>query len=980
MKDNSFEVFRDKMLSLDVVAWAEHYLTLDGKPFRIHSNGYRPFADIYRYIAIKSLEPDALPTLLVKGRQVGGTVMATVLELYFVGCGLFGTNGKAPIRIIHAFPQKEIAEKFSKEKLNPMINSSLTIGESNRGQVKSYMQNLLDRSSDTGDSLKFKSFINGNFIRVDNTGLDGGRLRGGTADVMFFDECFPFDQCIETENGKSKIGNIYTDFVSGKSVSRVKTFNETTEQFEYKKVINAWKRGERELLQITCGNREIKCTPNHRFLTESGWVRADCLTPGDLLKTSIGTDLHIRALNSDQMQIALGSFLGDGHLDNFKNGRYRLSESHGIKQRGYCEWKASIFNAKITVIEKNGFSQKPAIRFSSKIFGLRKTLPMNKKFCPQWVLDNLDARGLAIWFMDDGSTQKWGKKIQGASGYFSTCSFDEESHVRIVQKFESLGIKCSYRKEKDGYHYLFFKKEGFVHLFNIIRPYMHRDLNYKITNPYEEGDKYKWSKSFKSYGFTVVDKITVLTRQEVVYDIEVEDNHNFILAPCYRSKNVGGPIVHNCQDIPSEALGNTVEMLKQAKHGRVPGGVQVYFGTPKRKGSDFYKMWNVSSQQYFYLGCEKCKKHFPLYTPGSNDWEKIWIHGFTVKCTHCNHEQDKRIAAERGKWVSTKDPNDPEVRYISFLINQLYMPNISREAIESERPGIHPTNTERKFQNEVLGEFFQGDSSPITAEEIIKECGERDRGIRARIKPGEEQMVVLGIDYGAKSDLESLADPNRTHSGMSYTTAVVMSVKGPNLFSIDLALKFPKNDPTSKKGLIDQIMRQYSVDIAVGDIGYSNDISHDLHTVYGDRYLVSRAHNRINDKIKFNADAYPKEIVFERDYFIGEIFELLKKGQIKFPLKDYDRIAWMIEQCASMELKPSISRTGGDPEIHYVKSGMCGNDSLMSILNCYLAYKYFITGGFKIKNPNLMNKAVDKNKGKPLAIIGSFGLGRNRNM
>jgi Phage terminase large subunit (GpA) len=478
-KDETFNLFKEKILSLDACWWCEKYLTLDGKPFRLRGNGYRPFADIYRYISIKALEPDSLPVLLVKGRQVGGTTMAAALEMYFVGCGLFGANGKPPVRIIHAFPQKEMAEKFSKEKLQPLISSSLPMGDPNKVRnVKSYMQTLMDRSSDTGDSLGFKLFQNGNFLRIDSTGLSGERLRGGTADMIFYDEV---------------------------------------------------------------------------------------------------------------------------------------------------------------------------------------------------------------------------------------------------------------------------------------------------------------------------------------------------------------------QDISADAIGNTVEMLKQAKHGRIPGGVQVYFGTPKRKGSDFYKMWNVSSQQYYYLGCEKCKEYFPLYTPDSNDWEKIWLRGFIVKCTHCGCEQDKNEAAERGKWIATKDISDPSVRYVGFHINQFYMPHISREAIEAERPGIHPTTTMRKFQNEVLGEFFQGDASPITSEEIIKECGDRDRGVRARIKPGEEQLVVLGIDYGSRSDLEQLADPSKGRQGMSYTTAVVMSVKGPNLFNIDLALKFPKNDPESKKGLIDMMMRQYSVDLAVGDIGYSNDFSHTLHTIYGDQ-------------------------------------------------------------------------------------------------------------------------------------------------
>lgn len=617
--DNSFDVFKSRLLSIDPVSFVEQYLRLEGKPFRIHGNGYKPFADIYRYVGIKALEPGAKPVLICKGRQVGMSIAAAALEMYFMGSGLFGGSDKPPIRIIHAFPQSALAEKFSKEKLGPMISFSAPINpdEAEKGKgSKSYMQSLLEMG-DTNNSLHFKQFSNGNFLRIDSTGLTGDRLRGGSADVIFYDEV---------------------------------------------------------------------------------------------------------------------------------------------------------------------------------------------------------------------------------------------------------------------------------------------------------------------------------------------------------------------QDISGEAIGTTVEMLKQAKYGRSPGGVQIYFGTPKRKGSDFWKMWIMSSQQYYHLGCGKCKQLFPFYGPETTDktynekfgWEKIWIHGFIVKCPHCGYEQNKNEAAERGKWVGTKDLNDPEVKFIGFHINQCYMPNITREDIEAERPNVHPTNTERKFQNEVLGEFYQGDASPITSEEIIAICGDRSRGMRARIKQGEEQLVLLGIDYGAKNAREQLANPDKAGQGQSYTTAVVMSVKGPNLFSIDLAVKFPKNDPEAKKGLIDTIMRQYSVNLAVADIGFSNDFSYTMHTIYGDKYLVSRSFGKIVDKVKMNEQAYPKEIQFEHDHYINEVYELMKKGQFKFPLKDYDRIAWLIDHCANMEMKASIPKYGGDPQIHYVKSGP--NDGLMSIINAYLGYKYFISEGFKVKNPHLMNQTPGKKKGVPAII------------
>jgi hypothetical protein len=422
------------------------------------------------------------------------------------------------------------------------------------------------------------------------------------------------------------------------------------------------------------------------------------------------------------------------------------------------------------------------------------------------------------------------------------------------------------------------------------------------------------------------------------------------------------------QKTTDQAIGNALKILTTAKYGRPSKGVQVYFGTPRRKSSGFHKMWQASSQQYYYLGCESCKEHFPLYTPESDEWQKIWLHGFIVKCTHCGFEQDKRQAAERGKWVSLKDSGAEDCLMIGFHINQLYMPMFSKEDIMNEMPGIHPINTERVFQNEVLGEFFQGDSSPITPEEIRELCADIGRKFSARIEPSKTEITVLGIDYGARADLEQLANPDKIKAaGQSYSTAVILHASGPGILSVEFATKFKRNDIDSKKGIIDQLIRQYSVQLAVGDIGFSNDFSALMHTAHGDRYLVSRAHNKVNDHVKFSNDAFPKEIVFERDYYIGELYEQMKKGMIRFPYGDYEKIGWLIEHCASMEIKPAISR-GGDPSIHYVK-GSTPNDGFMALLNAYIAYKFLITAGFTNNNPILQQQNF-KQLSKPLAITG----------
>lgn len=605
-----FDKLKKQLLMIDPVMFCEEYLTLDGKPFRINGNGYRPFADVYRYIGIKALEPNAKPVIIVKGRQVGATTMASALEMYFMGCGIFGVGDKPPMRIIHTFPQLELAAAYSKTKLNQIINSSMPIeSEKKGGKSKTYMQCLLDNTSSTSDSLSFKQFVNGNHLWIESTGLDADRIMGRTCDAIFFDE---------------------------------------------------------------------------------------------------------------------------------------------------------------------------------------------------------------------------------------------------VQKTSD------------------------------------------------------------------------------------------------------------------QAIGNALKILTTAKYGNK--GVYVMFGTPRRKGSGFYKRWMTSTQQYYYLGCEKCTKHFPLYTPGSDEWEKIWLHGFIVKCTHCGHEQDKRDAAERGKWIPLKSESDPDCKMIGFHLNQLYMPLFTKEDIINEKPGNHPVNTERVFQNEVLGEFYQGDSSPITPEEIREICGDVERKFRSRIDVDPNQIVILGIDYGARADMEQLANPESTKlGGQSYSTAVVLLAKGPGLLSIEFATKFKRNDFESKKGIIDQIMRQYSVQLAVGDIGFSQDFSEILHHAYGDRYLVSRAHNKVNDHVKFRPDAFPKEIIFERDFYISELYELMKKGNVRFPMGSYEQLAWLIEHCSSMEIKPSLSKYG-DHTLHYVK-GATPNDGFMALLNAYIAYKFIMTKGFASNN-TFINQQNFKDRNKPLAVSG----------
>lgn len=601
---DAFENIRESLLEMDVVYWAEKYLTLDGSAFRLNGNGWKPLAEIYRYIALKAVEKNSKPVVVLKGRQLGISTMCAVLELYFSTSGLYGTNGKPPIRIMHAFPQLELAYAYSKTKLNTMIQTAKpATGIMRKGnRTPSVLELKLDQSIEANNSLQFKQFIGGNHIWIDSLGLTGDRIRGRTVDIMFLDEF---------------------------------------------------------------------------------------------------------------------------------------------------------------------------------------------------------------------------------------------------------------------------------------------------------------------------------------------------------------------QDAKNQAVTNSLKILTQSQYGPVGKGVQVFFGTPKQSGTDFWRMWKKTSQQYYFLGCVYCGEHFPLHTPNSDDWEEVWVRDFIVKCSKCQKEQDKLEATERGKWVSLSE--DPNPEYIGFHLSQLYIPRFSKEKILAEKPDKSPINSTRAYHNEVIGEFWNGSSSPISIDELENKCADRGRMFSTGFAPSKTKKIVLGADWGDLTDRGDLgAQFAEKQQGTSYSCVVICSIDNGGILDVEYTTRLKKNDPATKREVINELFRRYSIDLAVSDIGYSGDLTYDLQKAHGDRFLASRACDKINGKIKFNSDIFPKEIAFERNYYIEQVFSVMREGKIRFPYGDYEKISWLLTHITGLEQKTSLDRNG-EMKTRYVR-GSVPIDGFMALMNAYIGYLFLTTKGFANKQirPDLLPNAKNE--------------------
>lgn len=374
--------------------------------------------------------------------------------------------------------------------------------------------------------------------------------------LVIFDECLSCKEKIITNSGNLSIGKLYDLWKNSKQLPLIKSFNEKIGQFEFKKLTYAWEKRSRDLVRIEIGKgSKITCTPNHKFLTINGYKEAGKLTSNDILLGSYDENakgnIFAKKLNSDQEQIILGSFLGNGHICILPNKRYKLVGGHYINEDEYYQWKASMFGIKTKPIEKDSYVSKLVSPLCTDIFDSEFDFPDIKGTCPQWLIDKIDFRGIAIWIMDSAFINKTSLYLT-----ISTYSFDEDTQKRLVKRLTDLGISCNYYSE-GGYYYININEEGTKLIISRVYLYLHESMEHKVLIYNNFAGKYIWDNNYENYGTCRVTSIENIKKKNIyVYDIEVEDNHNFIVS--LSKGNSYGTIAHNCHHTPARIFSNSL--------------------------------------------------------------------------------------------------------------------------------------------------------------------------------------------------------------------------------------------------------------------------------------------------------------------------------------------------------------------------------------------------------------------------------------
>lgn len=370
--------------------------------------------------------------------------------------------------------------------------------------------------------------------------------------------CLYYDAKVMLSDGSEmEIGKI----VEKKLKVNVLSYNKKTGQIESKPVVGWYNNGEAEKdefknLTVSVprkGSRsEFGITGDHILYDVDGKeIKLKDLKEGDYVK-----GLGAPRFNADQMQIIYASVLGDGYLRTRNTGT-ELSIRHGEKQADYCIFKRNILGySNGSYNSKNQFEfsicrkSEVLARLESESYEKNSSKTV-KRILSKTLIDSMDLRGLALYYMDDGTLREYG--INGSESYtisFTINKYSREQGEILKSKFDKLtGLEFKHRIGKKYHHLKTTGKENVYKFLELVSPYMDKSMKYKIGQLNTDSfATYKWDTKYlpptlENFKISNIrNKISNIKGvKKFRYDIEVADNHTYFVQQIQVHNSFGNP-------------------------------------------------------------------------------------------------------------------------------------------------------------------------------------------------------------------------------------------------------------------------------------------------------------------------------------------------------------------------------------------------------------------------------------------------------
>lgn len=203
------------------------------------------------------------------------------------------------------------------------------------------------------------------------------------------------------------------------------------------------------------------------------------------------------SITDEQMEILVGSLLGDGHIripKKSKNPKITVTQSD--KQKDYCLYKYNkLINLSNSFYEttrktpdkRNGIYYKSCsfeLKSNYELYKLYNLFMTNKKKVIKKSIEKyITPLSLAIWFMDDGKAASYGF-------YICSESFSKEENELLVNIINNkFDLELRVVKHRINRNRIFINSKSKEKFVNIIKPFIIKSMEYKLA--YWKGDKFK---------------------------------------------------------------------------------------------------------------------------------------------------------------------------------------------------------------------------------------------------------------------------------------------------------------------------------------------------------------------------------------------------------------------------------------------------------------------------------------------------------
>lgn len=217
-------------------------------------------------------------------------------------------------------------------------------------------------------------------------------------------------------------------------------------------------------------------------------------------KCDIPTNMYRKVeLTNMQKQVIIGSSLGDAYIEpSDSNKTASIVFKHSIKQKDFLEFKKNclttlMYPSKQCMIMKTRTSKResnlkgrmiksevietetmhhPCLKYYRDIF-----YPNGVKIVPKEIIEEIDAMGIAIWYMDDGV------KFGGYKFQICTHSFSKSDIGMLVEMFKRrFNINSHCYTNENGYNLLNIDASSTHDFRRLIEPYIIPSMAYKLYN------------------------------------------------------------------------------------------------------------------------------------------------------------------------------------------------------------------------------------------------------------------------------------------------------------------------------------------------------------------------------------------------------------------------------------------------------------------------------------------------------------------